>query len=159
MGKKVFIYFILAVFFVSAVSGCSSMPKKVKEEMTGIKSKVDTLESRVESVENKQAEVERVTAEQGQVVEDMKAAKERQAKTNISVKSRSSKSKSDIKDIQLCLKNAGFYDGEIDGVKGKKTIAAIKEFQKANGLTADGVVGKKTWEALSKYLGVTSATK
>lgn len=153
MRKEFFVYLVLAVFFVSAVSGCSSVPKKVKDEMTGIKSKVDTLESRVESVENKQAEVERITAEQGQVVEDMKAAREHQVKTNISVKPKSSKSREDIKDIQLCLKNAGFYEGDIDGIKGKKTVNAIKEFQKANGLREDGVVGKKTWEALSKYSG------
>ena len=44
-----------------------------------------------------------------------------------------------------------FYDGEIDGIKGKRTRKAIREFQSANGLTADGIVGKKTWELLAKY--------
>ena len=56
-----------------------------------------------------------------------------------------------MKEIQICLQNAGFYKGKIDGVKGKSTKKAIKEFQKANGLKADGKVGSKTWEALSKY--------
>ena len=55
------------------------------------------------------------------------------------------------KDIQTALKNAGFYNGKIDGSKGRSTKKAIKEFQKANGLRADGVVGKKTWELLGKY--------
>jgi uncharacterized protein (TIGR02594 family) len=32
----------------------------------------------------------------------------------------------------------------VDGIRGRKTIAAIKEFQKARGLTVDGVVGPQT---------------
>ena len=35
---------------------------------------------------------------------------------------------------------------------GKTTKKAIKEFQKANGLTTDGIVGKQTWLRLKKYL-------
>ncbi len=59
------------------------------------------------------------------------------------------------KDIQRALKNAGFYDGAIDGKIGPKTKAAIESFQKARGLTADGKVGPKTWAELSKHLGNT----
>lgn len=36
-----------------------------------------------------------------------------------------------------------------DGIFGKLTEEAVKEFQKANSLTADGVVGSKTWAILS----------
>lgn len=56
------------------------------------------------------------------------------------------------KNIQATLKNAGFYSGAIDGKIGKKTKTAIKNFQKANGLTVDGVVGKQTWAKLKKYI-------
>ncbi|MCM8756776.1 MAG: peptidoglycan-binding protein [Candidatus Omnitrophica bacterium] len=56
------------------------------------------------------------------------------------------------KKIQLALKNAGFYDGPIDGKIGDKTRKAIKEFQKANGLTPDGIVGRRTIAKLVKYL-------
>ncbi len=52
------------------------------------------------------------------------------------------------KDIQLALKAAGYDPGPIDGVRGRKTILAIKQFQAANGLTADGLVGLKTRELL-----------
>lgn len=37
---------------------------------------------------------------------------------------------------------------KIDGVCGKLTDAAVREFQKANGLKIDGIVGKITWAAL-----------
>ena len=56
------------------------------------------------------------------------------------------------KDIQTALKNAGFYNGNVDGKIGSKTKKAIEEFQKAKGLKADGKVGPKTWTELSKYL-------
>ncbi|WP_124065751.1 peptidoglycan-binding protein [Clostridium sp. E02] len=35
-----------------------------------------------------------------------------------------------------------------DGDFGSGTVKAVKEFQTANGLSADGIVGKKTWEVL-----------
>lgn len=56
------------------------------------------------------------------------------------------------KDIQLALKNAGFYAGSIDGKIGPKTKAAVIEFQKVKGLKTDGKVGSKTWAELEKYL-------
>jgi len=56
------------------------------------------------------------------------------------------------KDMQIALKNAGFYKGEIDGDIGPMTERAIREFQAENDLIVDGVVGPKTWAALSKYL-------
>ena len=56
------------------------------------------------------------------------------------------------KEIQIALKNAGYYAGSIDGKLGSKSKKAIEEFQAANNLTADGKVGSKTWNLLSKYL-------
>jgi len=56
------------------------------------------------------------------------------------------------KQIQEALKNAGLYDGKIDGHVGPKTKKAIEAFQSQNGLKADGKVGRKTWKALSVYL-------
>ncbi len=56
------------------------------------------------------------------------------------------------KQIQQALKNAGLYDGKIDGTIGPRTKKAIEAFQTQNGLKADGKVGRKTWKALSVYL-------
>jgi N-acetylmuramoyl-L-alanine amidase len=76
-------------------------------------------------------------------------AKKRTRGTRIGTRPKASKE--DTKEIQACLKNAGFYDGKIDGIKGKATRKAIRQFQEANGLTPDGVVGPKTRELLSKH--------
>jgi peptidoglycan hydrolase-like protein with peptidoglycan-binding domain len=56
------------------------------------------------------------------------------------------------KQIQQALKNAGIYDGKVDGNIGPKTKKAIEAFQSQNGLKADGKVGRKTWKAMSVYL-------
>lgn len=55
-----------------------------------------------------------------------------------------------VKVLQWLLNNAGYDCGEIDGICGAKTVAAIKAYQQANGLVADGIAGRKTWAALLK---------
>ncbi|MDD3374540.1 MAG: peptidoglycan-binding domain-containing protein [Candidatus Omnitrophica bacterium] len=54
-------------------------------------------------------------------------------------------------EIQIALKNAGYYEGNVDGKIGPNTINAISNFQKDNGLTPDSVVGSKTWETLKTF--------
>ena len=49
-----------------------------------------------------------------------------------------------VKDVQTKLKALGYYYGDITGNVGTKTEAAIKEFQRRNGLTADGIAGPQT---------------
>jgi peptidoglycan hydrolase-like protein with peptidoglycan-binding domain len=53
-----------------------------------------------------------------------------------------------VKQLQQRLKDKGFNPGEIDGVFGLGTKAAVRAFQTANGMEADGLVGQKTWNAL-----------
>ena len=38
---------------------------------------------------------------------------------------------------------------ELDGIRGKQTDAALKAFQKAQGLVVDGIAGSATWAALN----------
>lgn len=54
------------------------------------------------------------------------------------------------KEIQQELSDVGCYKGEIDGILGAASDAAILEFQKAAGLTADGELGPQTEDALKK---------
>ncbi len=67
-------------------------------------------------------------------------------------KSSAGSSKGTTREIQQALKNAGFYQGAVDGKLGPQTRAAIKEFQRVHGLTDDGVVGRQTWGKLRAYL-------
>lgn len=53
-----------------------------------------------------------------------------------------------VEELQALLNAKYGYDLEVDGNFGNATEAAVKDFQKKHGLTADGVVGKKTWAAL-----------
>ena len=60
----------------------------------------------------------------------------------------------DVKLLQEVLNNNG-YQLTVDGIYGKKTEAAVKDFQSKNGLKADGIVGPKTIAKLN--IGVVSA--
>ena len=56
----------------------------------------------------------------------------------------------DVKTLQVFLVSWGFDPGKPDGIFGKNTEAALKAFQKAQGLTVDGVCGPATWTAISQ---------
>ncbi len=56
----------------------------------------------------------------------------------------------EIENAQKTLKELNLYTGEIDGINGKGTKSAIKEFQKLAGLSIDGVLGPNTKAALEK---------
>ena len=53
-----------------------------------------------------------------------------------------------VRTIQQKLVRWGYFDGPVDGIYGSKTAAAVKDFQRKNGLAADGVVGSATLAAL-----------
>lgn len=51
---------------------------------------------------------------------------------------------STVTKIQERLRAAGYYTYAVDGIYGSRTTAAVKKYQKANGITADGVCGPQT---------------
>ncbi len=55
----------------------------------------------------------------------------------------------EVRKLQRRLKELGWYTGSADGDFGPATEAAVKAFQKANGLTADGKAGEKTLQKLN----------
>lgn len=63
-----------------------------------------------------------------------------------------------IKTIQTKLKRWGYYTGSVDGIYGSKTVAAVKYFQRKNGLAQDGVVGPATAKALGITLSSSGST-
>lgn len=64
---------------------------------------------------------------------------------------RSGSTGSAVKSMQTMLNkviNAGL---SVDGVCGTKSVAAIKDFQRAAGLSVDGICGANTWTKLESY--------
>lgn len=57
----------------------------------------------------------------------------------------------EVKQIQTKLKRWGYYKGSVDGIYGSGTLAAVKSFQKKNGLVVDGIAGTKTLNAMGIY--------
>lgn len=57
-----------------------------------------------------------------------------------------------VRTVQAALKEAGHYQGSIDGKVGRQTIAGITAFQRSQGLKADGIVGRQTWQALYPFV-------
>lgn len=60
----------------------------------------------------------------------------------------------EVTQIQTKLKRWGYYTGSVDGIYGSKTVAAVKYFQRKNGLTVDGIAGPATLKAM----GITSSS-
>lgn len=55
---------------------------------------------------------------------------------------------SEVREIQTRLKRWGYYSGNVDGIYGDQTVAAVKYFQRKNGLKVDGIAGKQTLSAM-----------
>lgn len=64
----------------------------------------------------------------------------------------------EVKQIQTKLKNWGYYNGSVDGIYGSGTLAAVKSFQRKNGLTVDGIAGTKTLQAMGIFSSSSSSS-
>ena len=63
----------------------------------------------------------------------------------------------DYEEVQVRLKDWGYYNGAITGTNTQETKEAIKYFQTTHGLTESGVVDGATAEALGIYIGEQSS--
>jgi len=50
----------------------------------------------------------------------------------------------EVSHVQSLLKSLGYKVGKVDGVFGKKTYEAVRDFQRLNGISVTGVVGETT---------------
>ena len=85
---------------------------------------------------------------------DAEAPAEADSVCNVSLKVLSEGSKGDaVKALQILLIGYGYSCGKcgVDGDFGGDTASAVKNYKKANGLTADSIVDHNTW---AKLLGV-----
>jgi peptidoglycan hydrolase-like protein with peptidoglycan-binding domain len=143
MFKKVLVLSLLVVFAVS-LAGCASMStvKQKDLEIQGLRNQISVLEAQGQ---NKDQEINNLKEALNKASEQPKPA---------AVEPGADKKFSSLKDIQAALKNAGFYQGDIDGRIGKQTREALKAFQKAHNLKANGKLNKKTRVALMEYLSL-----
>lgn len=58
----------------------------------------------------------------------------------------------EVKELQQKLNELGYDCGQVDGIFGSDTKAAVRAFQSAYNLSVDGIAGQKTWEALEEAL-------
>lgn len=63
---------------------------------------------------------------------------------------------SEVREIQTKLNEWGYYNGEIDGIYGSRTVAAVRQFQRSNGLTVDGIAGGSTLAAMGIASGASN---
>ena len=145
------VHVVIVAMAAGAVSGCAG--QRYTQELKRLQSQVGTLDERV-------TQLERVGGSSPVAEAPAEPATE---PTAIHVKAADSTPKSaaasikpSTREIQQALKNAGFYQGSVDGKTGQFTKEAIKEFQRVHGLTDDGIVGKKTWAKLSAYATLSS---
>ena len=70
-------------------------------------------------------------------------------KTNeVEALSKYGSSGTEVRTIQEKLKRWGYYNGVVDGIYGSQTVAAVKSFQRKNGLVVDGIAGSRTLAAM-----------
>ncbi len=123
------------------LSGCVTTEEIKEIEIQQLRERISYLEDQLKQKEEENLILKRELEERGAELEK----KEVELEERVVVKM------PDAKQIQAALKNAGFYDGEIDGVIGPKTREAIRKFQERNDLSVDGAVGSQTWEKLKEY--------
>ncbi len=117
---------------VLALAGCST----TKGASASLENRVQVLEGRVQVLEGDVQSQSMTGSESMSLSSSSGATSETMTK----------------KQIQEALKNAGYYDGTVDGKIGPRSKEAIKDFQRDNGLKVDGVAGRNTKEKLIKYL-------
>lgn len=127
-------FIALVLVMVLPLAGCASMASKKQ---------VDRLDKRVNKIETRQDALE------GMVDQDSEKSVYRASDKATPSSSSANLSK---KDIQVALKNAGYYYGNIDGKLGPVSRKAIREFQTDHDLKVDGIAGTQTQKALRKYL-------
>ena len=133
--EKKFMWLGSVAVGIFVLSGCATMGKNDGLSNQGLRNKVSALEAQLKEKDD-----------------EINSLKEASVKSGEDFNSNLTDQQADPKQIQTALKNAGYYQGAVDGKMGKKTRRAIRGFQKANNLPVDGRVGKNTWEVLKVYL-------
>jgi len=150
---------VMVVAAVMMASGCAA--QRSAQELNRLKSNVSLLDQRVSQLERASlTQPASSTAEWPSAAQPQTPAGISVAGAPVTVSPGSSAAilKPSTREIQQALKNAGFYQGSVDGKLGPKTREAIREFQRVHQLKVDGLVGKQTWEKLAPYTNGSAAS-
>lgn len=151
---------IAGVLLLSFVWGCSMAQQQQPSQTSHLQIKVLQLERKVKErdrqIEDLKYELDNIQQQAKYSVEE----EERQPFVEVQKSESAQPSRSghyiripiDPKTVQAALKNAGYYNGNIDGKIGTQSQKAIVQFQIDHELKNDGIVGKKTWSELKHYL-------
>lgn len=145
-----------SIVAMSMLSGCAGT--KSRQEMARLQSQVGLLDERITQLERsgigetaERPMTDSLSVDTGTSMGAMIPG----AGTSAGAPAKASL-KPSTREIQQALKNAGFYQGSVDGKMGPMTKNAVKEFQRIHGLKADGVVGKQTWGKLRSYANLSA---
>lgn len=116
---------------------------------TSVKEASDIVLTKFERPANMTDANKKRRAELGQKYYDKYAAKKEVVDVDVPILKKGAKGES-VKALQVLLIGYGFPVGKTgaDGSFGGATHTAVRNYQKANGLTVDGSVGAKTWDKL-----------
>ena len=162
MGLRLF----LGIVFVSFLTGCATTQQPTA--LNQIQIKVAQLERKVEDrdqeISDLKDEIQNLSNQPQKPstleTESMTVPLEKSNDSVDVVSSSSSGVKEDSiirvdatpQQVQKALKNAGYYNGPVDGKIGPNTQKAIEKFQKDRNLKSDGIIGKRTWQELKTNL-------
>ncbi len=152
---------IVAAVVAGLTSGCAS--GRTRKEVVRLESQFGLLDERVTQLERTSLSAATPTwGAESSAADSGASAGARPAPKSSRAPSGQTPAATSIKpatrEIQQALKNAGFYQGAVDGKTGPMTREAVKEFQRVHGLTDDGVVGKRTWAKLHAYADLSSSS-
>ena len=149
----------IMVLGMVVVSGCSGM--RSAQGTDRLQSQVALLDERVAQLERSTARSTASASPEYSAVDQLLATAPASTASESKAAAPGTTSAHGLKpgtrEIQQALKNAGFYQGSVDGKMGPGTKDAIREFQRVNGLKVDGVVGKQTWAKLSAYADLSAS--
>ena len=148
-------YIPASLFFLAGlvfISGCATTRAK-RDTTADLQGQVTELQSRLQAKDQEiQGLQARLESNDRAIQSAPTYAGQRPARklagSNISSSTLIRVSGVSVKDVQQALVRAGLEPGPVDGRMGKKTKAAVKEFQRSHHLRADGIVGEKTWSLL-----------
>lgn len=147
MAMKSAVFPVLFVFALS-LAGCATASKDKGLEIQGLKNQITVLEAEIQAKDEQIGKLREAlvkTGAEGAVGGSMGMVSKKKTAGEV-------KTRFNVKQVQIALRNAGYNPGPVDGRMGKRTSEAVKAYQKSNNLAATGKVDKETWVLLKEYL-------